>query len=188
MGAAAGAIAQGVTGIVGFREGIKASDAQAQELLIEARLKDLQADQQIRTAEREERLLRLRGEQAKGRVKSAAARGGVTLEGSPLQQLEEIAADVEDEAFALQERTDFNNFLIRQEGDSRRRAARQLQTASRTFGVGTFLGSGGAQAISLINTNNSTGIQKPQLNTGRGTGIAAGGGSGGIKPGQAQGV
>lgn len=89
----------------------------------------------------QEGLLRRRSRRRQGAIRTAIAKSGVTLEGSPLQAMADSAAEAEIDALNARFDAMANARLFRMQGQQARRQARQpsasslLSTGAQIFGM-----------------------------------------------------
>ena len=141
---------------------IRSAKDQAGQDLALAQAKGRQREQVLKAAVRQERVLRIRGERTKGQQLAAFARGGVELSGSPLLAMEETMRDIEEEAFAIREGSEFQRSQLQTEENILRDSARSRLRAARLGAAGTLLtGLGQTAAFAGLGSAKPTTTPKP---------------------------
>lgn len=130
------AVGIGITLLSQSREAKQKAEAERED----AFLRDLQAIQVEKSAERDVRLLRTRGQKIKGEQIGAIAASGIELSGTPLQLIEDTAFAVESEISAIREGARFRASQIRAGAEARRRRAEDIEGAVGLRQLGTILG------------------------------------------------
>lgn len=138
---------------VGMYAQIKAASDKADAAYAEAANKRQQANEVIRNGDREQDLLRIRGEKYKGNLAQAYASSGVELQGTPLLQLEDTAQQITSESIALDHATQFRASQLRAGADLEVQQGTDIMNEGILGALGTGLQSG-ARAYSLADPNN----------------------------------
>jgi hypothetical protein len=132
---------------------IKAGNDKADAARADAANKRLQATEVIRAGEREQDLLRIRGEKYKGNVAQAYAASGVELQGTPLLQLEDTAKQITSESIALEHATQFRADQLRRGADLEEQQAGNYLDEGLLGALGSGL-QGAGRAYALADPNN----------------------------------
>lgn len=156
-------IGLGVTGGLLQAQGqVQQAEVQAGELELDAQFKELAAQQTARQFDFERRILKRDVRDIQGEIAGTAARGGVTLEGTPLALMEQTAGEAERELIALESARDFERFALTTEAQARRRAAFQQQSAAQVGALGTILGTG----LGILGATGAFGSSAPSSSSG----------------------
>jgi hypothetical protein len=118
---------------------VQSANERAQAEREDAAMRDLQARQTIKSAQRTARLLRIRGEKVKGQQIAAAASAGVELEGTPLAIVEDTAFNIAEEEAAILEGARFRAGQISAGAEARRKRAESIKRALPIQLGGTLL-------------------------------------------------
>ena len=106
------------------------------------RLAEREAEQARMQGREREKLIRKSGARAKGRLRAAIGKSGVTLEGSPMDALAESAMNIEMDAINARYGAESQAQATEFEGQARKRASRVGAAASLLSGTGQTIFTG----------------------------------------------
>lgn len=142
--AVGGAVLQGLGGVIQAGGALRQGEARYQAAEFNARVAEDNARiAKLQSAE-EERRLRVQSRKELGRARASISASGVQLEGSPLEVLQESAANAELDALAIRHRGDLTQQAFRREAAIERFRGQNARLNSRFQAAGLLLGAGGS--------------------------------------------
>jgi hypothetical protein len=132
-----------------------AADAKAEAAHKEAENKRLQAKEVEVAGEREQDLLRIRGQKAMGQGENAVAQAGIDMSGSSLLAMEDVARQITSESMALDHATKFRASQLRAGANLSDELGDQAHTAGILDATATGL-SAAARGYKILDPNSGS--------------------------------